>query len=241
MNASQFTASIEAFPVVDLPIAVEHVLEERLRAAVSHGAVVLIGETHGVRENPLVLYTLMRRFDVRCLGLEWSPALGSVVDDFLRRGRLTYEPIADSADGRITAGHFAVLRALSSDGRLDRLVLFSPLLPYANWSDRDRDMARHLLEGVRTEPAIAAAGNLHTSFKEHSHGLPMGVHIANARPSSVEIHIEYLRGAYFNFGPKRIRRRFRSWFAPPPASLQWKGGRALLAVREAHIASVPAG
>jgi hypothetical protein len=241
VDASRFTAAIEAFAVVDVPIAVEHALEERLRSALSHGAVVLIGETHGVRENPLVLYTLMRRFGVRCLGLEWSPELGSVIDDFIRCGRLAYEPIADSADGRITAGHFAVLRALSSEGRLDRLVLFSPLLPHANWSDRDRDMARHFLAGVTTEPAIAAAGNLHTSFKEHLHGLPMGVHIANERPGSVEIRLEYLRGAYFNLGPKRMRWQFRGWFAPQTASLQVKGGRALLTVPEAHIASVPAG
>jgi hypothetical protein len=241
VNASQFTASIEAFPVADLPIAVEHALEERLRSSLSRRAVVLVGETHGVRENPLVLYTLMRRFDVRCLGLEWSPSLGPVIEDFLRGGQLAYEHIADSADGRITAGHFAVIRALSSEGRLDRLVLFSPLLPYSTWSDRDRDMARHLLAGVATDPAIAAAGNLHTSFKEHAHGLPMGVLIANERPSSMEINLEYLQGSYFNFGPKRMRRRFRSAFAPQPASLQWKGGRALLTVPEAHIASVPAG
>lgn len=144
----------------------------------------------------------MHRFGVRCLGLEWPPALRSVIDHFLSSGSLTYSAIADSADGRITAGHFAVLRALSQEGLLNRLVLFSPLASHATWTHRDREMADHLLGGIGKEPAIAAAGNLHTQLSKHRHGLAMGMHVARERPATLEIRIDYMSGAYFNLGPK---------------------------------------
>ena len=182
----------------------------------------------------------MHRFGVRCLGLEWPPALRSVIDHFLSSGSLTYSAIADSADGRITAGHFAVLRALSQEGLLNRLVLFSPLASHATWTHRDREMAGHLLAGIGSEPAVAIAGNLHTQLSEHRHGMPMGMHVARERPATLEIRIEYMSGAYFNLGPKNFGSRFRRWPVRGRLGLTWADPRAILTIPEAHEAAVPA-
>jgi len=42
-------------------------------AAVAEFAPILHGETHGAAENPLVILTLMHRFRVPVLALEWPP------------------------------------------------------------------------------------------------------------------------------------------------------------------------
>jgi hypothetical protein len=241
MNEELFRAAVENFAVAELPLEIEPAADEIVRSALAKNGVLLIGETHGVLENPLVFYTLMRRFGVACLGLEWLPALRPVVDRFLSSGSLTYPAIADSADGRITAGHFAALRALSQEGLLNKLVLFSPLAGYATWTDRDREMAAHLVAGIGNEPAVAMAGNLHTQLSEHRHGVPMGLHIARERPDTLDVRIDYMSGAYFNLRPKRFGWRIRSRLQPRRFILTWAESRAILTIPEAHLAAVPAG
>lgn len=76
--------------MAELPLAVEPLADERIRSALDSAGVVLFGEIHGVYENPLAVYTLMRRFELRCLGLEWPPELQLVVASFLTSGRLDF-------------------------------------------------------------------------------------------------------------------------------------------------------
>jgi hypothetical protein len=110
--------------VGELPISLEAAAEEQITSAVRDGGILFVGEIHGVLENPLVIYTLTRRFRLTSLALEWPTSIQPMVNRFLDSGDLSYSLIAHSADGRVTAGHFAVLRALSREGRLSRLVLF---------------------------------------------------------------------------------------------------------------------
>jgi hypothetical protein len=189
--AARFADSIEAFLVEELPMEVDATAAARLRAKLEAGGPILVGERHGVEQNPLVAYTLMRRFDLRVLGLEWSTDLQPAVDAFLAGGPLAVEPFTDSGDGRITAGHFAVLRSLRRARLLDRVVLFDPSPWPATWSERDRGMAVRLLQETRRTPALVMAGGLHTRLRRHRHGEPLGVHVAAARPGTIEVRLRY--------------------------------------------------
>jgi hypothetical protein len=241
VNGDQFAAAIGAVSVAELPLAVEPLADERIRSALDGAGVVLFGEIHGVYENPLAVYTLMRRFELSCLGLEWPPELQPVIASFLTSGRLDFPSIAQSADGRITAGHFAVLRALSQEGRLNRLVLFAPAVAYPKWSDRDRAMASYLLARVGKEPVLVAVGNLHSRLLRHRHGEPMGTHISRERPGAVEISVEYAGGAYFNIASRRFASPLSRRSPGQALTLTWSKSRAVLTVPEAHEAAVPAG
>lgn len=227
--------------MAELPLAVEPLADERIRSALDSAGVVLFGEIHGVYENPLAVYTLMRRFELRCLGLEWPPELQPVIASFLTSGRLDFPSIAQSADGRITAGHFAVLRALSQEGRLNRLVRFAPAVAYRKWSDRDHAMASYLLASLGKEPALVAVGNLHSRLLRHRHGEPMGMHVLGERPGTVEISVEYAGGAYFNLASKRFASPLRRLSPRQEPTLTWSKSRAVLTIPEAHEAAVPAG
>ena len=91
---------------------------DRLRAAVPHtGRLVVVGEPHGARETPGVLYALVTELGIRTIAFEWShEEMDDVVRPFLESGAFDFErmwTLPASAeifcgDGRITAGHFAL-------------------------------------------------------------------------------------------------------------------------------------
>lgn len=191
-HATRFSAAIDTFEVAELPLDIEPTAGDRARSAVATGGVLLVGERHGVEQNPLVAYTLMRRFDVRVLCLEWPSDLEPALQRYMAGGRLDLPVFAARpTDGRITAGHFAVVRTLAEEARLDRIVLFDlPFWP-GSWSERDRGMAGRLLQALGSFPALVLAGSLHTRLRRHRQGEPMGAHIARARPGTREVRLRY--------------------------------------------------
>lgn len=115
-------------------------------------------------------------FGVRVLALEWPPELEPAVQRYLEGDELDFRMFEGSSDGRITAGHMAVLRKLHDEGSLERLVLFDAPAPIAGvvavrgrafrgtkegWTGRDRLMAERLLAGINgAPPALVVAGSL---------------------------------------------------------------------------------
>jgi hypothetical protein len=235
---STFLAGVETFVVEELPIDIDPAAGDRVRVAVAGGGVVLLGESHGVEQNPLIIATLVRTFGLCSLGLEWDVELQPVVDDFLAGRPLDVAALAPSVDGRITAGHFAVLRSLRERGLLERAVLFDPPWP-GSWDERDRLMAAELLAGIGSGPALAVAGNLHTWLRPHEHGVPMGVHVAAARPATLEIRIRCLSGEALNITLKRVGSPVAETGHHHAAALREAGHRLELTLPVARPAIVP--
>lgn len=239
VGAHEFWRAVESFQVDDLPLVIEAAAERRLRSCVTGGGPILLGETHGAAENPLAILTLMHRLDVQVLALEWPPDLGAAVFRYQNGDGLDFSGVAWSSDGRITAGHWAVLRELHRHGDLHRLVLFdAPLVD--GWSSRDRLMAERLLAGLdKTPPALVVAGNLHTSLRPHQHGVPMGYHVAQARPATLEVKIEYLNGEIFNLGRRRIGGGIGIVRRASKPTLRVASDRLVMTLPTVHAAVVP--
>jgi hypothetical protein len=53
---------------------------------------LLLGEMHGVRENPLLIRALMQAFGLTSLALEWPDDLTPVIRAFLAGGPLADHP-----------------------------------------------------------------------------------------------------------------------------------------------------
>jgi hypothetical protein len=205
--------------LTELPTDLEPRAEEALRAALVRTRLMLLGEVHGVAENPAVIYTLFRRFGFSALALEWPPHLD------LR------SPMA-SEDGRITPRHFELLAQLEQEGLLKHLTLFDSGWD-GTWTGRDRAMASTLLAGRRQDlTTLAIAGNLHTQTRLLSHGHPMGEHVAVEVPGVPTGQIRYLRGEYYNFGVKRFRQRF--WRRRKRARFQLRDGEFTFEIPVAH-------
>ena len=95
--------------------------------------------SHGVRQNPLIARELMAALEVTGLALEWPAGLASAVSGFFADGRVPDHPHLWGGDGRITAGHFALLRERFLAGGLRALTLFDGVNE-AGWSQsRSRD------------------------------------------------------------------------------------------------------
>ena len=148
--------AIAEFAITDLEPDLELDLEPAALAAacrsLAESGLLLLGEIHGVRENPLLIRALMTALGATGLALEWDENLAPVVDDFVRGVPLRDHRLLWSGDGRITAGHLAVLREGVTAGWLRTLTLFGGTGGVDwDWSARDAAMARRVLAAQAAE------------------------------------------------------------------------------------------
>ena len=120
---------------------------------------MLAGEAHGFAETPNLLYTLVRRLGLRGLALEWAEEEMHDLD-LERLWQLPADAEFFSGDGRITAGHFALIARLREEGRLDQLLLLDRVGSVS--SARELGMAATLRREQRV-PMLAAVGAGHLS------------------------------------------------------------------------------
>jgi hypothetical protein len=208
-------ASLEAlhgaaadFEVTDLSLAIEPPALEAARRSLAETGLLLLGEVHGVHENPLIARALMQAFGLTGLALEWPEDLAPVVREFLAGGMLADHPWLWFGDGRITAGHLAVLRERTAAGPL-ALTLFDGTIEAGwSWSQRDEAMARRILAApAGGTGTLVIAGNAHTPTSRTRYGIPLGACLARQRPGVREVRISYGGGRYYNIQPRRFRRR----------------------------------
>ncbi len=243
MGVDDFWHAVDRFPLIEMPLAMPADVERRLQECLMAGGPLLLGELHGAAENPVVVHALMRRLGLRVLALEWDPNFAPALQQYLLGEVVDTWPaqFSSSSDGRITAGHLAVLRVLHGAGVLERVVLFdAPAL--GGWSGRDQLMAERLLAGIAgASPALVVAGRLHTRRRRHRHGVPMGQHVARARSGTTEVLIEYLGGEIFNLGRMRVGggRLLRRHLPASDPQMRIEGDRVVLTLPMAHPAIVP--
>jgi hypothetical protein len=104
-----FVQAVAEFAVVDLELQAEPSAVSAARQPLDDSGLLLLGEVHGVAENPLLIRALMQAFGLTSLALEWPDDLAPAMAAFLAGGTLADHPDLWPGDGRITAGHLAVL------------------------------------------------------------------------------------------------------------------------------------
>ena len=177
--------------------------------ALADSGTLLLGECHGVAENPAIIRALVDRFAIGTVALEWPAELSGVLGRWAQDGELIDDELLWLGDGRVTAEHLVALRELMRDGV--RIALFdrghAPLRP--TWSERDRALAEMaLLVTQDCDRALVVAGNAHTPLTDTPHGTPMGAWISRSRPGVREIAIAYGSGRCFNLGERTFPDRF---------------------------------
>ncbi|MGW0806568.1 hypothetical protein [Nonomuraea sp. NPDC002799] len=192
--------AVAEFGTDDYELPFEPEALDRARRSVEESGLVLLGEMHGVRENPLVIGALMRLLGLTCLALEWPEDLKPQLDAYLSDGAALDHPLWWLGDGRVTAGHLAVLGAFEEL----TVTLFDGGMFTGDWSQRDALMAERVL-AARAEPALVVAGNAHTPTSPSDLGLPMGACLASARPAVTEVRIDYGTGSFYNMEPRHLR------------------------------------
>jgi hypothetical protein len=203
-----FRRAIAEFVVIDLDLVIESRALAAARQSLDSSGLLLLGEIHGVRENPLVIRALMTAFGLTSLALEWPEDLTPMIRAFLASGTLADHPWLWGGDGRITAGHMAVLADRAAAGPLE-LTLFDGIIGADwSWSQRDEAMARRILA---TSPpsarTLVVAGNAHTPIRPVKLGVPMGARVAEQRPGTREVRVSYGAGSFYNCEPRQFARR----------------------------------
>jgi hypothetical protein len=199
--------AIAEFVVIDLDLVIEPRALAAARQSLDSAGLLLLGEVHGVRENPLLIRALMKAFGLTSLALEWPEDLTPMIRAFLASGTLAGHPWLWGGDGRITAGHLAVLADLAA-GPLE-LILFDGVIGADwSWSQRDAAMARCILAASPPSArTLAVAGNAHTPIRPTELGVPMGARLAGQRPGTRDVQISYGGGSFYNGEPRQFARR----------------------------------
>jgi hypothetical protein len=218
-SLAAFAQAVSDFPVSDLGLVLEPAARAAAERSVAQSGLLLLGEVHGVRENPLVIRALLRALGLAGLALEWDEELAPVVRAFLAGGALADHRLLWFGDGRITAGHLAVLRERAGAGSL-HLTLMDGMARGGmggeeTWSQRDEAMAGRVLAATAGLPTLVVAGNAHTPTHRTELGRPLGAVLAASRPGVREIRIDYCSGRFYNAAPRRFRPRTGSRRLPP--------------------------
>jgi erythromycin esterase-like protein len=200
-----FLRAAAEFVVADLELEAEPSAVDAARRSLDDSGLLLLGEVHGVSENPLLIRALMQAFGLTSLALEWPDDLAPAVAAFLAGKTLPDHPMLWPGDGRITAGHLAVLAERAAAGPLE-LTLFDGTVETGwSWSRRDEAMAARILaSGAAGIATLVVAGNAHTPIRPIELGVPMGARLARRRPGVREISINYCGGHYYNLRSARF-------------------------------------
>lgn len=247
----EFGEAVQRSPINELPMDFDEVVVAQAKQQLDSTGIFLLGEVHGVKENADIIYTLMKQLGCRGLALEWFEGLSPTIEHFLQTGELEIiEPLASSSEGNITAGHFALLRKLKSEGMLEKLILFDPILsPNANESGqgaelRDEGMAANLMHHLdRSIPTLIVAGNVHTNINQTGEDGnikardPMGFHLRKNNPSINTGMINYQSGNYFNIGVKTFEGEYS--YNSQPSFNRNSSGNYVFNLPNAHPAIVP--
>ncbi len=218
---------------------------ERLVSELGKAKLLLLGETHGVKENADIIYTLFKKFGFKKLALEWNKKLREHVEKFLQTGELDFEAIKDSPDGRITAGHFALLKKLKDEGLLEALVCSDGETPYVDWDTHDANMAKNILANLSDGPTLVVAGKWHTKVTpvifegETKENHPMGENVKKLIPAVPSGKIEYLTGQFHNYGVKDFEEKPEGVDLPKARFYKSDEGIYVFELPEAHAATVP--
>lgn len=188
-------------PIYEIPTDYDEEAFNSLVDDIVAGKVFALGEMHGVKENPSIVYTLIKKFNFKQLGMEWDKELGRVVDLFQNDGAVDYNSIMNSSDGRITASYFNLLKRIKTEGLVSSIFFFDDK---DSWSHRDEVMAEDIIGHTADSiPTIVVAGNAHTDMKDIKEGdgtmhPSMVKFLENKEKSFCQGEIRYLSGKFFN-------------------------------------------
>jgi hypothetical protein len=231
-----FQRVVNEFDITSYRLTIDPAALAAARQSLDQSGLLLLGEVHGVRQNPLIARALMVALDMTGLALEWPAALATPISGFFSDGRVPDHPQLWGGDGRITAGHFAMLRERFLAERLQALTLFDGVNE-VGWSRREAAMAERVLNaqgpGSRT---LVIAGSAHTALTPTMLGVPIGARLAELRPGVREIRIRYGNGTYYNLSPQRFKLH---WSLRRQARLHADGGTLVLDLPRPVQARVP--
>ena len=238
--------AVAGFEVRDLGLVIDPPARAAARRSLDESGLLLLGEVHGVRENPLVIRALMQAFGLNALALEWPDRLAPVIAGYLTGGVLADHPALWLGDGRITAGHLAMLSERAAAGGDLDLTLFDRVADAGwTWSQRDEAMAEVILARTAGAGTLAVAGNAHTRTRPTDLGVPLGARLARQRPGVLDVRISYSGGRFYNLGPREFQGHRgggtgpRRSARPGQIRLHLLRGRLILDLPQASEATVP--
>lgn len=251
--ANNFTEAVKNFVVEELDVDFDEEATKSFADSLQRSKLFLLGETHGVEENPNIIYTFIKKFGFKKLALEWDKNLEKTVNDYLEAGKLDFDSIQENArgDGRITAGHFAMIKKLHEEGLIDKLI-FVDNDQFKNSAEREKGMAKSVLDNISDTPMLVVVGNSHAKTElgefrdEAKEPDRMGKIIKKNYPNVFSGIANYRSGEHHNYDigswgnndnpelPKKAQ-----FYRSHVTEYQFTAGEYVFELPRAHAAKVP--
>lgn len=191
LSPEEFAAAVDAYRFDSFDFDPDAIA--LARSSVEEAGLLVVGEPHGVYETPSALYSLAVALDLTAVAFEWSHEELDQAVQSSGFGRLWSLPATAeffSGDGRFTAGHFALLRRLRDEDRLEQAIVYDRLDPVphpADWRIRDAEMAERLLAEWQGAPLLVLTGAFHAALEDGT----MASHLARERPGLRPLMLQY--------------------------------------------------
>jgi hypothetical protein len=206
VTAAEFADAVRAYRFEQHPFDVAAL--SLAAQSIADAGLLIVGEPHGVCETPSVLYRLACELGTRAIAFEWSHEdVDEPLQAFVRGHPFDFEALWSlpgtaeffCGDGRITAGHFALLERLRQEGTLEQAIAFDRLDsdPSLGWQVRDRDLAKRLLAEWRGQPLLVLTGAFHARLDEDG---TMAAHLARSRRGLATAMLDFDRGSCWSRG-----------------------------------------
>ena len=85
-DRASFVEAVSTVSIEEITAIFDEQAVQELTGSIDKNKLFILGETHGVKENADVIYTLFKRFGFRRLALEWEPKLEGIIDSYLESG-----------------------------------------------------------------------------------------------------------------------------------------------------------
>ena len=184
-----------------------------LQSALRKSSIIAYGEIHGIKENADIIYTLIKKLDVKRLAIESSPAVSDFINSVKANSydfSLVDEDLFDSSI--LSLEMIKTIAILLQQNQLKELIFIDTF--FDNLDDdviippspqeREEQLAKNILKINNSLPTLCIMGQWHTQPKVITHD---GIHHESAlyrlrktRPNVPFIHNIYQQGQLFNDG-----------------------------------------
>jgi len=188
--------------------------ESKIKKDVLNANFIVLGETHGIKENLDVAKCFINFFTDQKIPVifatEWPCNLNSEINEYIKKDKsiMGWKSwlFSRSPDGRISKEHLRFLRWLKKKQVQIRCFDNSG----KNWNDRDKKMAMDIMnfsKKNKDHKILAFMGSLHA--KKHYFELnnkkckPLTSYLPKNK--TISFKISYLSGRYFNMFIKKIK------------------------------------
>lgn len=184
-----------------------------LQSTLRKSNIIVYGEIHGIKENSDIIYTLVKKLDVKRLAIEASPAVSNFINS-VKTGSCDFSLVDEDLFGSsiLSLEMIKTIAILLQQNQLKELVFIDTFFDNLDKDavispspqEREEQLAKNILNVDNSLPTLCIMGQWHAQPKVIKNGETRHesalYHLRKVKPNIPFIHNVYRQGQLFNDG-----------------------------------------